>query len=191
MLTNFDIERICKKLDLPIVGVYSKNELYNIPRRVGSYYINLMDDDKVDGEGNNGSHWVFAKIYCDEDREDNSDEEEGHKLCNALYFDSFGFGMPKAVSDFLKPFKPVYCNNREIQNINSSECGWYCIVCDWVLETKQSSKTYLEDYEKFLNMWNDDVKKNLKILKGLLRKMWIENDWLHNEKNFSYLIRKN
>ena len=27
MLTNFDIERICKKLDLDLVGVFSKDEL--------------------------------------------------------------------------------------------------------------------------------------------------------------------
>ena len=65
MLTNFDIERICKKLDLPIIGVFSKNQLLNIKRQVGSYYINLMEDDKVDEDGNNGSHWVMCKIYSD------------------------------------------------------------------------------------------------------------------------------
>ena len=170
MLTNIDIERICKKLDLPIVGVYSKNELYNIPRKTGSYYINLMDDNKVDGNGENGSHWVLAKIYCDDDR-DEAEEESRHKLCHALYFDSFGFGMPKAVSSFLKPFKPVYCNNREIQNINSTECGWYCIACDYALEHHQVGETYLEDYEKFLNIWSDKPTKNLTILKQFMRKI--------------------
>jgi len=171
MLTNFDIERITQKLDLPLVGVFSKNELLNTERKVGSYYINLMDDDKTDGDGNNGSHWTLIKIYCDADRESSSDEEEarGHKVCNALYFDPFGFGMPKAVSSFLKPFKPVYCNNREIQNINTTECGWYCIACDYALENKQQSDTYLEDYEKFLEMWSNDPKKNLTILKKFFK----------------------
>lgn len=168
MLTNFDIKRICKKLELPIVGVYSKNELYNIPRKIGSYYINLMDDDKTDVEGNNGSHWVLAKIYSDDDRED-AEETENHKVCNALYFDSFGFGMPKAVSSFLKPFKPVYCNNREIQNIDSSQCGWYCIACDYSLEYYQDSDSYLGDYEKFLNLWSDNPRKNLAILKRFFK----------------------
>lgn len=172
MLTNFDIERITRKLDLPIVGVFSKNELLNTERKVGSYYINLMDDDKTDAEGNNGSHWTLAKIYCDEDREEYSsdeDEKKSHKVCNALYFDPFGFGMPKAVSSFLKPFKPVYCNNREIQNINTTECGWYCIACDYALEHLQHSDTYLEDYEKFLEMWSNDPKKNLTILKKFFK----------------------
>jgi hypothetical protein len=170
MLTNIDIEKKAKKLDLPIVGVFSKNELYNIPRQVGSYYINLMDDDKTDAEGNNGSHWVFAKIYSDADRDDVSDEEGGDKLVHALYFDPFGFGMPKSVSAFLKPFKPVYCNNREIQNVDSTWCGWYCLACDYALEHHQMGETYLEDYEKFLNMWSDDVTKNLTILKKFIHK---------------------
>jgi hypothetical protein len=167
MLTNFDIERIAKKLDLPIIGVFSKNELYNTKRKIGSYYINLMDNDKTDAEGNNGSHWVFAKIYSDDDR----DEAEGdnHKVCNALYFDPFGFGMPKAVSSFLSPFKPIYCNNREIQNINSTQCGWYCLACDYALEHHQEGKTYLDDYVKFLNMWSDNPKKNLAILKEFFK----------------------
>jgi hypothetical protein len=170
MLTNFDIERIAKKLDLPIVGVFSKNELRGIERKVGSYYINLMDDDKTDAEGNNGSHWVMAKIYCDSDRDDyDSDEENNHKICNALYFDAFGFGMPKVVEEFLKPFKPIYCNNREIQNINSTQCGWYCIACDYALEHKQDSETYLQDYEKFLEMWSDNPRKNLGILKRFFK----------------------
>jgi len=170
MLTNFDIERIARKLDLPIVGVYSKNELLNLERKVGSYYVNLMDDDKTDAEGNNGSHWVLAKIYCDQDRDNyDSDEDNGHKICNALYFDAFGFGMPKAVSSFLKPFKPVYCNNREIQNIDTSQCGWYCLACDYALEHKQHSETYLGDYEKFLEMWDDNPKKNLTLLKKFFK----------------------
>jgi hypothetical protein len=169
MLTNFEIKRICKKLELPIVGVYSKNELYNLPRKVGSYYINLMDDDKVDGEGNNGSHWVLAKIYCDDDRDNvDTDSEQEHKICNALYFDSFGFGMPKAVSEFLKPFRPVYCNNREIQSINTTECGWYCIYCDYTLEHKQYGETYIDDYEMFLEKWDSNPKENLKLLRSFM-----------------------
>jgi hypothetical protein len=170
MLSNFALERLAKKLELPIVGVFSKDELRDKPRIVGSYYINLMDSDKTDGEGNNGSHWVLAKIYCDEDRDDVSDSDsDDEKDCKALYFDPFGIGMPKDVAAFLKPFSPVYCNNRQIQSINTSECGWYCLICDFLLEHKQHSSTYLQDYEKFLNMWSDDDKRNLTILKRMFK----------------------
>lgn len=173
MLTNFDIERIAKKLELPIIGVFSKNQLPNIERRIGSYYVNMMDDDKTDGEGNNGSHWVLVKIFTDFDREDGEtcEDARGHKICNALYFDPFGLGMPLAVSSFLKPFKPIYCNNRVIQNIKSTQCGWYCIACDYYLENMQDNEnsTYLDDYSKFLEMWSNDPKKNLTLLKKFFK----------------------
>jgi len=170
MLSNFALERIAKKLELPIVGVFSKDELRDRPRILGSYYINLMDSDKTDDEGNNGSHWVFAKIYSDKDRDDvDSDSDDDIKECKALYFDPYGCGMPKDVSNFLKPFSPVYCNNRQIQNINTSQCGWYCVLCDYMLEHKQERKSYLKDFEKFLNLWYDEPEKNLTVLKRLFK----------------------
>jgi hypothetical protein len=164
MLTNFDIERIAKKLDLPIIGVYSKDELANVKRKIGSYYINMQDSD-----AGAGSHWVFAKIYSDDDRDNNSSDSDSDAKPNAIYFDSFGLGMPIEVSNFLKPFKPVYCNNRQIQAINTSQCGWYCLICDYYLEHAQHSKTYLEDYSKFISIFSDKLNKNLTILKALFK----------------------
>ena len=61
MLSNFDLEELCQKLDLPLIGVYNKDQL-PYQREVGSYYINMENHDA--GEG---THWVLAKIYCDED----------------------------------------------------------------------------------------------------------------------------
>jgi hypothetical protein len=167
MLTNFDIERICKKLDLDIVGVYSKDELKDQKRQLGGYYINLANSDQE------GTHWTFFYIYSDDDRWVDSDDElssnSDYKKTNALYYDCFGIGMPKEVSEFLKPFKPIPCNNREIQNITTSECGWYCISLHYSLEHKKNGQTYLEDFEKYLEMWNDDPKKNLKILRAFFK----------------------
>jgi len=167
MLTNFDIERIANKLDLPIVGVYSKDELANVKKKIGSYYINMQDSDK-----GSGTHWVLAKIYSDEERDDenssSSSDSEDEKF-KSLYFDSFGLGMPIEVSNFLKPFRPVYCNNRQIQNIASTQCGWYCLACDYYLEHAQHSKTYLDDYGKFINIFSDNPTKNLTILKALFK----------------------
>jgi hypothetical protein len=77
--------------------------------------------------------------------------------------------MPKEVEDFLKPFKPVPYNNRHIQNINSTECGWYNIALDYSLEHKKHSDTYLEDYEKFLALWSDKPTKNLTLLKSFFK----------------------
>ena len=61
MMTNVDLENMADKLGLPIVGVFSKDELIGddkAPRQIGSYYINMQDST----EGN-GTHWIFAKIF--------------------------------------------------------------------------------------------------------------------------------
>ena len=62
-LTNFDLHRLCKRMDLPIVGVFSKDELEPIPQQIGTYYINMSDAHEA------GTHFVCFKIVCDEDRE--------------------------------------------------------------------------------------------------------------------------
>lgn len=169
MLSNFDIERICRKLELPIIGVFSKDTLPNKKDgKIGSYYINLQNH--LDGSG---THWVMAKIYCDDERENESIalDEKGKRVyrCGAIYFDPFGIGMPREVEEFLSPFKPVAYSTRQIQSVKTSECGWYCISCDYALEHKQHRDTYLEDFEKYLNMWDDEQTKNLTLLKSYFK----------------------
>lgn len=168
MLSNFDIEKICRKLKLPIVGVFSKDQLPK-EHKVGSYYINLQNSN----EGN-GTHWVLAKIYCDDERnniETIATDKKGKRKyrCGALFFDPFGLDMPKEVSEFLSPFKPIPYSNRQIQGLRQEECGWYCISCDYSLEYKQNDETYKEDFEKFISLWSDEPSKNLKILKALFK----------------------
>jgi hypothetical protein len=167
MLSNFDIERICRKLDLPIVGVYSKDKLPS-DKKIGSYYVNLQDSNEGDG-----THWTMFKIYSDDEREienitTTKKGERVHRV-GALYFDPFGVDMPKEVSDFLAAFKPIPYNTRQIQGIRQTECGWYCIACDYSLEEKQHSDTYLDDFDKFISFWSDKPTTNLKMLKSLFR----------------------
>jgi len=161
MLSNFDIERICRKLELPIIGVFSKDKIPK-ERVVGSYYINLQDAD--DGDG---THWVMFKIYDNDNREDTTNKKK--ESIGALYFDSFGLDMPKEVAEFLKPFKPIPYSNRQIQGIRQDECGWYCIACDYALEYKQDGATYLGDFHKFIALWSDSASTNLKYLKSLFK----------------------
>jgi len=162
MLTNYDIEKIAEKLDLPLIGVFMRDELPT-QRKIGSYVINL---DSSEGDG---THWVFAKIFCDADRSDSDsdsdDESSINKYCGCLYFDAFGFGMPIEVENFLKPFSVKVINTKQIQNIASTQCGWYCIYCDYYLETNKDGKSYVDDYRKFIDIWDKDPSKNLTILK--------------------------
>jgi hypothetical protein len=115
-----------------------------------------------------GTHWVLAKIYDDDSRDEDRDMKETHKV-GALYFDPFGLDMPKEIETFLNPFKPIPYNNRQIQSINTSECGWYCISCDYALEHKKNDETYLEDFEKYFALRSDEPSKNLKLLKSFFK----------------------
>jgi len=157
MLSNIDIERLADELDLPIVGVFSKDQL---PARksIGSYYINLQNHD--DGDG---THWCFFKIF--KDRRD----ADGDTPVGAIYFDSFGIGLPQEVEEFLKEFKPIPYNNRQIQDIDADVCGWYCLFCDYYLEKMPVTKSLSNDYENYLSIWSDDKKKNTKLLKEYLK----------------------
>ena len=146
-LSNFDLEDLAMKYNLPLVGVYSKDEL---PKKlqVGSYYINLQDS--TEGQG---SHWLLIKIF---------DKK------NALYFDSFGQPAPLEVLVFLKNYKPVPYSNREIQNIDSSRCGLYVVACDRYMSTIRR-RQMLEQFDDFLNMFTADTKKNDGILVDYLK----------------------
>jgi hypothetical protein len=109
-LTNFDLHRLCKKMDLPIIGVFSKDELKGVPQQIGTYYINMSDSHKA------GTHFVCFKIVCDEDRDNYKGKKGKEKVCEAIYFDSFGIDMPNDVREYLKNFSPVIWNNDTITN---------------------------------------------------------------------------
>ena len=150
MLSNYDIEDICKKLKLPLVGVFSKDRM---PDRhyIGSYYINMQNYD--DGDG---THWVYARIFPNG---------------QALYFDSYGFKSPVEIETFLKGFKPYATNNRQIQSLKSENCGLYCIACDYFFTyDADKNKSIVDNYSDFINMWSADPIKNDKILKEYLNK---------------------
>ena len=147
MISNFEIEDIAHKHKLPIVGVFSKDEL-PAKRKVGSYYINLQSSD--DG---NGTHWTFCRIF-----------ENG----KAIYFDSFGAPMPQEVAKFLSIFKPIATNNRQIQDLHSEMCGWFCLALDYFFTYDAKSKDHIEEYDDFLNIWSFKPKLNDKILDDYL-----------------------
>ena len=137
LLSNFDIIDICKFLDLPLVGVFMKDQLpKNKP--IGYYVINMESST----DGNGGSHWV-----C---------------LCNIpdrrYYYDSFGNGPPQLVEKFIKGDN-FYISSTRLQYENSTFCGWYCIAIMYFTyyftpKGKSNIKTRIEAFNRYYNSKN-------------------------------------
>ena len=107
-LSNFEIIDIIKemKLDYHFGGVYSKDQLPKELIREKFYIVNLEDHD---GE-NGGTHWTV--FYY-------------NKPLTSIYFDSYGFLAPLEVEQKITPY---IANDKEIQDFDSSACGYFCIA---------------------------------------------------------------
>lgn len=147
MLSNIDLDNIATDHDIDLVGIFSKDELPSRPKD-GNYIINLEDSD-----AGNGTHWTAFTII------DNK---------YACYFDSFGFMPPKEVLKYLLSYKPYGYNNRQIQDVKSDYCGYYCIA---FLKTMQTpTKEPYERFDDFLNAFTNNLKTNDKIVIEMLNK---------------------
>jgi hypothetical protein len=153
MLSNIDLEDYAREQRFPIIAVVSKDELNDMEAKVGSYYINMEDSDK-----GNGTHWVFMRILP-------------HPFNKAIYFDSFGQYAPKDVDEFLHRYKPYARNDRQIQDLKSEECGYFCLATDkYFTDHYDKSMDLDENYCKYLSIYSDDLKRNDNIVKEYLRK---------------------
>jgi hypothetical protein len=105
LLSNFDIEELCKEFKIPLVACVAKDILRKINLKNGGYVINLDDSTGV------GSHWtgLYVKDY------------------DCCYFDPFGINPPLDVLRFCKG-KTLIINKDQIQKLDQSCCGYYCIA---------------------------------------------------------------
>jgi hypothetical protein len=95
----------------------------------------------------NGSHWVV--FYYN------------HPL-TSIYFDSFGFVPPIQVENRISPY---IFNDADVQDYNSTACGYFCIAFIKFLHNKTDKK---EAYKAFLKLFKNETIKNDKILQKLL-----------------------
>lgn len=140
-LSNFKIMEILNKKNLPINGIYSKDRLPTLKK--GFYIINIQNSD----EGS-GTHWT--SLYYDNDH-------------NNIYFDSFGFPAPMEIQQHLKSYS---YNDKQIQNIDSTACGYYCIAFILYMNNK---KNKVEAFENFLKIFKTNKLHNDIILKNLTK----------------------
>ena len=159
MLSNFDIQEKANRLKIPLFrGVYSKDKLPT-NGACGSYVINLESEYDDKGKLNQGSHWTALFI---------------NKNHQAGYFDSFGFQAPQEILNLCKKRgKLISWSNKEIQDIDTDCCGWYCLAfCAYM--SNHTNNNYHEKFDdifqSFVNQFSDDPKKNQQILFKLIPK---------------------
>jgi hypothetical protein len=154
MLSNFDIEKLCKFYRLPLIAICMKNELPTVVKD-GCYIINMQSSHQ-----GNGTHWVGLYVY---------------KL-DAFYFDSFGAIPPNEIMAFVKRRKGchLYYNNWIIQDLSSQACGWFCIA--FLIYMHQNRNRDLKQmFNEFTNNFHDDTTKNDEILKSFFASSGVFN----------------
>ena len=127
-LSKGELEEILNKHGIEINGIYSKDKLpHNLKN--GWYIINMQNE-----KAGNGTHWVCFKYMND-----------GEMI---LYADSFGFEPPCEVMEKAKG--NLMYSNKDIQDFNSSCCGYFCI--GFILNDnngKQSVKRFCDFLDRF------------------------------------------
>jgi len=151
MISNFELEELASMRGIDLIGVYSKDALPD-KKRAGSYIINMQNED--DG---GGTHWISFIIF-----------EDG-KCC---YFDSFGVYMPDDILYWLSIFQPIAINKRQIQDMKSEMCGYFCLAfIEFFKNFDLKHDDVFEKYDDYINAFSTDLKTNDKIVVQLLDKM--------------------
>jgi hypothetical protein len=149
--TNHDLEEMAFRYDIPLRGVYSKDNLTMIIPQAGAYIINLQD--QTEGQG---SHWVAVQL---EKVSPFSEKNESY------YFDSFGVAPPCAVMDFCNRWQlmsmpssdDMHYSDLEIQDISRGFCGEYCILFLKYMTGEGLEIPPYKRFEKFLRLFKSSV----------------------------------
>lgn len=149
-LSNFDIEKICNKLQIPLNGVYMKDELTKNNFQNGNYVINLENSNQ------GGSHWC-ALVKKDK---------------VVLWIDSFGLPCPENICDVCQQLNinSIYYNETNIQDIDSNLCGYFCIA--FFLYCKVNRGLITSKLSKYVNMFYQNTDHNDAILKTYMNYYW-------------------
>jgi hypothetical protein len=140
--SNTELIDIIKKENIKnFNGVYPKDKLSK-PLKDGFYIINLQDSDK-----GSGTHWTA--IYKINDG-------------FSFYYDSFGFPAPENIEDILHKYE---YNKKQIQDIDSTSCGFYCVAFIKFMYNKNDKLTA---FNTFCNLFGTNTKDNEFILYQLL-----------------------
>lgn len=141
-LSNTDITYILKAQGVKLNGVFMKDELPTKLKR-GFYVVNLQSSNI-----GNGTHWT-AFYYSSN---------------KSFYFDAFGFPAPIEIEQKLKAYK---YNKKQIQNLKSTACGFYCIAFILFLNGNKNKELEMR-FDLFIDAFSTNTKINDKLLYNYL-----------------------
>jgi hypothetical protein len=143
MLTDTDIWNLADKMAIPLVFCDFKDKLKEEMLQYGkSYIINMENEFDEDGTPNKGSHYCAFQV---------NSYPEGKE---AVYFDSYGQPPPQAVEKFCKCRLPH--NDKDIQSLMNSACGWYCLAfLHYINSAESRSRDLYTDAQNFVAMFED------------------------------------
>lgn len=144
-LSNFDIIKICKYLNIKLDNVSMTNQFkYNWLNSPFSIVSNLESTDNI------GTHWTA--FY---------NEPETNSV---FYMDSYGEVCNQKIYNFIiKKGLNLYFNKKQFQALDSILCGWFCI---YFLYSMQKTKNKVQAMINFLKVFDyRDFNKNDKIIK--------------------------
>lgn len=160
LTTNYDIINCCREYHIPLIGVFSKDQL---PGQIvpGGYVVNMQDSHDGNGKPLPGTHWVSFFI-----------ELNKKGVAHCCYYDPFGVVPPKSVQKLLKPLMPYpYCS-FDIQNPESGVCGYYAVEFLWFMSKNRLKWPKLDDrFTHFLERYSYNPEKNLRLLEGFLKQI--------------------
>ena len=119
-MSNYDLLKWCEYLNIPIKDVLSRDE--NVPHNhMQALFIYNLEPSYM-----NGSHWVATFVK--------------NGIVN--YFDSFGMPPFQELVDHAKKKKLILLHqNNQIQNINTTTCGYFCL---YFLNEMNKGKSYYD-----------------------------------------------
>ena len=143
-ISNYDLLKWCKYLNIPIKDVLSRDE--NVPHNhMQALFIYNLEPSYM-----NGSHWVATFVK--------------NGIVN--YFDSFGMPPFQELVDHAKKKKIILLHqNNQIQNINTTTCGYFCL---YFLNEMNKGKSYY-DLLKVFDI--HDTMKNEKFIENYFKNM--------------------
>lgn len=155
ILSNFDIGNVLERNGIPLVYIGFKDKLIGTHLQVGSYVLNMADSD----DGTGGTHWICFLV------------ERINGIHHVVYFDPFGLDPPEIVKKYVSKIDDdIVYNNEQLQNENSSICGWYVIYFIYYMnKMKQQEQDIYKRFRLFLRLFSTRPEDNRTLLKEYLK----------------------